>query len=291
MTHLVHYLGFLTYEAVRREWKNTVLIVTVGLVNGIGWALCQNWEWAKGIWGSGALNSGDAGNPRAGSAWASPTAWRTTSSTARWTTRSESPWNRGTRSPAEREWLLVYFGLTGLLWYLLGPHMGGWKNLYCGTALLIGVAYVARYWRAPAEDAHDTLERLGLYLGLLTGLGLSLRNGLKGWFNIYRGNEDYWSRRLWEYLGPVYLACLAAILLWVLFRRRAGFERPVGISLFARLRDDVDRADCAEHDRPARHRAAHPLERNGVQPVLRAPVPHHRGDRLPLPHGWSDFSA
>jgi hypothetical protein len=42
LTHLGGYLGLLLYEAARREGKNTVLIATVGLVNGAGWALCQN---------------------------------------------------------------------------------------------------------------------------------------------------------------------------------------------------------------------------------------------------------
>jgi len=63
----------------------------------------------------------------------------------------------------------------------------------------------------PPAGGDPGLERFGLSLGLLTGLGLSVRNGLKGWCNIYLGNEDYWSRRLWEALGPVFLAALVAI--------------------------------------------------------------------------------
>jgi hypothetical protein len=50
LTHLGYYLGFLLFEIVRREWKNVVLILTVGLVNGSGWALCQNWKWAPEVW-------------------------------------------------------------------------------------------------------------------------------------------------------------------------------------------------------------------------------------------------
>lgn len=48
--HLGFYLGFLLYEVIRRDWKNVKLILTVGLVNGLGWAVCQNWKWAPGIW-------------------------------------------------------------------------------------------------------------------------------------------------------------------------------------------------------------------------------------------------
>jgi hypothetical protein len=82
--------------------------------------------------------------------------------------------------------------------------------------------------RATPTGGDPNLERLGLYLGVLTGLGLSVRNGLKGWFNIYLGHEDYWSRRLWEILGPAYLTCLLAIVAWVLSRplpRDAGARR------------------------------------------------------------------
>ena len=46
LTHLGYYLGFLLFEVVRRDWKNVVLILTVGIINGAGWAALQNWEWA-----------------------------------------------------------------------------------------------------------------------------------------------------------------------------------------------------------------------------------------------------
>ena len=43
----------------------------------------------------------------------------------------------------------------------------------------------------------------------------------KGWFNIYRGDEEYWSAQLWKYLGPTYLACLVVIAACILIRRRS----------------------------------------------------------------------
>jgi hypothetical protein len=46
LMHLGFYLGFLGCEAARRDWKNVILIATVGLLNGLGWAVCQNWQWA-----------------------------------------------------------------------------------------------------------------------------------------------------------------------------------------------------------------------------------------------------
>jgi hypothetical protein len=48
----------LLFEIVRRDWKNTVLIVTVGVINGTGWALCQNWLWARDLWPNAVFNFG-----------------------------------------------------------------------------------------------------------------------------------------------------------------------------------------------------------------------------------------
>jgi len=69
-----------------------------------------------------------------------------------------------------------------------------------------------------SSGGDPNLERFGLYVGVLFGLGLSIRNGLKGWCNIYIGNEDYWSGVLWQILGPVFMVFLAAIAAWILFR-------------------------------------------------------------------------
>ena len=66
------------------------------------------------------------------------------------------------------------------------------------------------------SDGDPNLDRLGVYLGLLAGLGLSLLNGLTGWFRTYR--DESWGRVLWHTLGPVYLLILLAILARVLLR-------------------------------------------------------------------------
>jgi len=235
LTHLGCYLGLLTYEAARREWKNTVLIATVGLVNGAGWALCQNWKWANAIWGGGAFNFWrcweSSGGLSIGIAYG--IAYFLVNREMDGEERAALASRRSIAGP-NFEWLLVYSGLAGLLCYFMNSQMGGWGHLYLGGVILTGAAYFLlnrRSWTngdppATRDGGDDTLERLGLYLGLLTGLGLSVRNGLKGWFNIYLGNEDYWGRRLWDYLGPAYLACLAAIAFWVLLRPRPA--RPGG---------------------------------------------------------------
>src|ERR1044071_7905721 len=43
-------------------------------------------------------------------------------------------------------------------------------------------------------------------------------NGLKGWFNIYVGNERHWDSVLWQIAGPVFLVALMAILIRLLWR-------------------------------------------------------------------------
>jgi hypothetical protein len=162
------YLGFLAYEMGRRDWRNATLILTVGLGNGTGWALCQNWCWAPRIW------------PGAGFNW-----WRC------------------------------------------------WES--CG-GISIGLAYGLAYYlanrRSSASDraleamgpagSHPNLERFGAYLGLLLGLGLSVRNGLKGWANIYLGNENYWDRVLWRVIGPLLLLALVALPVWIRLRPVPG---------------------------------------------------------------------
>jgi hypothetical protein len=171
ITHLGLYLGFLGYEMGRRDWRNVTLILTVGLVNGAGWALCQNWRWAPRVW------------PQAGFNW-----WRC------------------------------------------------WES--CG-GISIGIAYGLAHGlvnrRSSVSDrasdgmgtagSHPNLERFGAYLGLLLGLGLSVRNGLKGWANIYLGNENYWDAVLWRVIGPLLLLALAALPFWIWLRPVPGTYR------------------------------------------------------------------
>ena len=64
VTHMGYYLGFLAFELIRREWKNAVLILTVGLINGAGWRSVRTGA-GRGKSGRTASSiSGGAGNPR-----------------------------------------------------------------------------------------------------------------------------------------------------------------------------------------------------------------------------------
>lgn len=165
LTHLGLFLGFLAYEAVRKDWKNVLLISTVGLVNGLGWAALQNWKWAPRVWPEAHFN------------W-----WRCWESSAG-----------------------ISIGLAyGLAYFLVNQRSPTRASSHAAAA--------------PAGSLN--LERFAAYLGLLLGLGLSLRNGLKGWANIYLGNEHYWSAILWRVAGPTLLLGLVALALW-------NWSRPV----------------------------------------------------------------
>jgi hypothetical protein len=63
------------------------------------------------------------------------------------------------------------------------------------------------------------LERWGVFLGLLYGLGLSLRKTLKGGANVYLGNENYWDRVCWNWVALFMLSCLFAGAVWSLYAR------------------------------------------------------------------------
>ncbi|HEY4310997.1 MAG TPA: hypothetical protein VGN12_16215 [Pirellulales bacterium] len=224
--HVGLYLGLLLFELARRDWKNVVLILTVGIVNGAGWAACQNWKWAPDVWPGASFN------------W-----WRCWESSGGLSIGVALGLAyflvNGRMSPAEQaivrsrrsitgpnlEWLAVYLLLTAWFGFLLLSAGRLWGQLYFGTAVVFGIAYYLlrrnAYAREPEPDTEaygdPNLERWGLYVGLLYGLGISLRAGLKGWFNIYYGNEDYYSAQLWRIFGPCFLAILIAICACTLF--------------------------------------------------------------------------
>jgi hypothetical protein len=157
ITHLGFYLGCLGYEIARRDWKNVTLILTVGVVNGLGWAALQNWSWAKTLWPGANFNF-----------------WRCWESSGG-----------------------ISIGVAyGVAYYLVNRRMSEEE--------------LARH--APhLGNEHPNLERFGAYLGLLLGLGLSLRSGLKGWANLYLGHEDYWSGVLWKIIGPLLVVGLVVL--------------------------------------------------------------------------------
>ncbi len=165
ITHLGLYLGLLTAEVARNDRRNVILIGTVGVLNGLGWALCQNWQWARGFWPGANFN------------W-----WRCWESSGG-----------------------ISIGIAyGVAYYLVNRPMSA-------SAQATGASRPL--------DRRPEWEQFGAYLGLLFGLGLSVKNGLKGWANIYLGNEEYWNQVLWWIIGPAMLLGLVGLAFRIRFRR------------------------------------------------------------------------
>ena len=97
-------------------------------------------------------------------------------------------------------------------------------RLYLAAVILVGMGwyclalrkFVAEKQSGTPAEGDPNLERLGLALGLLAGLGLSLQYGIKGWFNTYGYDERVWDRRLQHALAPDYLLMVFGIAVWVL---------------------------------------------------------------------------
>jgi hypothetical protein len=137
----------------------------------------------------------------------------------------------------------------------------GWSVFSFGVLIVaaFGIAYYLRSVSAPranfetdemTESAENdpNLERLGACLGLVFGMGLSIKNGLKGWANIYLKEfhkEGYYEAIYWNYIGTFMLACLAAMAIWLLIRplprrfRGEVFPHTFGMMWFVLLTQHV----------------------------------------------------
>ena len=280
IVHLGYFTGFLLYELGRRDWKNAVLIFTVGMVNGLGWAVCQNWKWANALWGTDTFNFWrcweSSGGISIGIAYGLAFFLVNRGMSQRERAIIES---RPRTEGRSFEWMLIYCGLTFFVSLYMREQMDKWGGIYLSIVLAVGAIYyfvhcpsiewvgvviagtliaaefgtrqqlnqyglailggamavgavwmlIRRKYFLDERESYRTepdyrIQRWAVYLGLLLGLGLSIRNGLKGWFNIYRGNERYWSQILWHYLGPTYLVML--ILLGILVLSQRSRRRP-----------------------------------------------------------------
>ncbi len=127
------------------------------------------------------------------------------------------------RRGPDRDWLATYLGLSIIaLWCLSVGLTNAWHApLFLGIVVAaFGVALHSLAHRSETAwfptRAGSVLDRWGLWLGLVYGLGLSLRRGLKGGANLYVGNEDAWDNLFWNWVPLGMLACLVAGAVWVL---------------------------------------------------------------------------
>ncbi len=133
--------------------------------------------------------------------------------------------------------LVTYLGFTLILIAAIGPNLTTtWPAAFCFAlvAAAFGVGYfVLRSPSTTDEAAADlqqrrlnfedpNLVRWGVFLGLVYGLGLSLRKLLKGGSHLYLanyGDEKYWDPACWKWVAAGMLVCLLAGLMWFLARR------------------------------------------------------------------------
>lgn len=231
------YLGFLGFEAARRDWKNVTLILTVGLLNGVGWALLQCWMWAAKVWPDAQFNFWRAWETSGGISIGisyGVAYYLVNRPEAR--ARAGPPARELARRPVSFGWA-VAFTVTALI---IGAVAAEVMPAWCAAALAIiasGFAfmYFAQARRAALESSErdgaawspygPILQRWGAGIGLILGLGLSIKNGLKGWANIYLGNEDYWNHVFMNIIGPLMILAMAALSTWVLLRGRSAFPK------------------------------------------------------------------
>jgi hypothetical protein len=227
------YLGFLLFEAGRRDWKNVTLILTVGLLNGVGWSLLQTWQWASTLWPEAQFNFWrsweTSGGISIGIAYG--VAFYLVNRPRRESERAvQEP--TGPAQPPSLGWLVAFLITTANLGYISPEVMPVW----CSMALtLITAAFGIAYYvfarksaqgsdsvRAAWSPYGPNLERWGAFSGILLGLGLSIKNGFKGSAGIYLGNESYWDDVFMNLAGPLMILAFIALCVWILLRPRPG---------------------------------------------------------------------
>ena len=196
--HLGYCLGFLMFEALRRDWKNVILISTVGVLNGLGWSFLQNWKWAAHVWPEARYNFGRCWEVCAGIsigiglgvAYYLVNRPETAERRAARERRLQSTFPHG-------QWLLAA-GLLALLgWTAFWPAVGDLRRpsatifqpdpvwgavCFCAAAACVFAAFAHR-WLSRKTSEEGTSPRLTiqsleswLVLGLMLVLGWFIRN-------------------------------------------------------------------------------------------------------------------
>ena len=229
------YLGFLLFEVVRRDWKNVTLISTVGLVNGLGWSLLQNWSWAKRLWPGVDFNFWrcweSSGGISIGIAFA--VAYFLVNRRMSEEEIEKADALRKNAPTPDWTWLLTYVVYVAALGYMAPEVMPDWGPIVCAAVgSLIAIAFGVGYYlkaneKGPRIDPawsvdSPILERWGAYTGLILGLGISMARGVKGWGNIYYGNERMWDNGAWAVIGPMMAILMIVAAVWLLRSYRPG---------------------------------------------------------------------
>jgi hypothetical protein len=234
LRHLGFYLGFLLFEIGRRDWKNALLILTVGVVNGTGWALLQSWNWAHVLWPDAQFNFWRCWESSGGISIGIALGVAYFLVNRPMSEREKAL--RATSPPDGRfslEWMVAAGVLMLIGWATCFPVTGGlkrmfvrfgapwWGYLYVAAGLICALGYVVWYFRSrrtsPAKSARP--GTWGTALPWLAGFAVMLalgwfiksqlfgdfRYGLRGAFFLGSDSGGWW----WV-LGNIYFILILA---------------------------------------------------------------------------------
>ena len=208
VTHFGCYLGFLLFEVGRRAWKNVLLILVVGILSGVGWSVCQ-WFWmvmpnrlwptAEPMWWRGWEASGGI---CIGAAYGLAYFLVNRRLSDKEATRSFVP------TMPNLEWLGIFLGLLAAFVVFVREVTRGWfGGLIIAVIVAFAVARHLAYRRtndskrfAPEQrptDDDPNLEWMGMWLGVLLGLGVSIKHGMDGLLRVhlakFSGLQSFWN--------------------------------------------------------------------------------------------------
>jgi hypothetical protein len=221
LRHLGFYLGFLLFEVGRRDWKNALLIFTVGVVNGTGWALLQTWNWAHVLWPNAQFNFWRCWESSGGISIGIALGVAYFLVNRPMSEREKAL--RGTSPPDGRfsfEWLVASAVLLLIGWITCFPASGGlrrsfarsapawWGYLYMAAGVVCCLGYLVWYLRnrQAAPEQRASQSSWGPAAQWLAGFGLMLtlgwfiksqlfsdfRYGLRGVYRLSSGSGGWW---------------------------------------------------------------------------------------------------
>lgn len=226
LQHLGVYLGFLIFELGRREWKNVLLILTVGLINGAGWAALQNWRWAAPIWPDVAMNWWrcweSSGGLSIGLAYG--VAWFLVNRRMGDGER-ERCWHLTHATMPNLERWGLYFGLIYGLGWSIKCGLKGFANIYwteqpeeywdAKIALvaypgMLALAVLAALWVRATPRTRDDLRDLFPHAGKIISLVIVVQNVLA---QMVTGPHSSWTEMAFV-VYYVFLMLISAVILW-----------------------------------------------------------------------------
>jgi hypothetical protein len=198
-------------------------------LNGVGWALLQNWMWAARLWPGVHFNWWRAWETSGGISIgiAYGVAYYLVNRRVKEEASASQESAAGQTTPS-LGWLAAFLISALLIGTISLEVMPMWcSGLLTLAVVVFSIAYYAkaRNTRASYPPCGPGLERWGAYTGLLLGLGLSIKNGLGGCLSIYCGTLDYWDDVFMVIIGPLMILALIVVSARIFLRPRPAGPR------------------------------------------------------------------